>query len=98
VADRCARLLESDTLVAEVDRVRAWLHAAAVDELPVARAAGSELAWRAASQLVVARGARSVLRSEHAQRLAREALFLLVFGSRPPIRAELLRRVAGRAG
>ena len=33
---------------------------------------------------------RSVLRDQHAQRLAREALFLLVFGTRPVIRDALL--------
>jgi hypothetical protein len=30
---------------------------------------------------------------QHAQRLAREALFLLVFGSRPGIKSALLRRL-----
>jgi hypothetical protein len=33
----------------------------------------------------------AVLPDQHAQRLSREAVFLLVFGSRPPIKAELLR-------
>jgi hypothetical protein len=43
--------------------------------------------------LTVALGSRSILIDQHPQRLAREALFLLVFGSRPPIRAELLRLI-----
>lgn len=33
----------------------------------------------------------------HAQRLVREAMFLLVFGSRPPIKAELLARLTAPA-
>ena len=45
--------------------------------------------------LAVHTGSRSVLVDEHAQRLVREALFLLVFGSRAPIKAALLRRLAG---
>lgn len=93
VAGRCAALLESDDLAGQVDRLREQLDAAGTDELPVARAAASELCWRAASQLVVGTGGRSVLRGEHAQRLAREAVFLLVFGTRPPIKADLLRRL-----
>ena len=48
---------------------------------------------RMAVALVVAGGARSILAQAHAQRLAREALFLLVFGSRPPIRTALLERL-----
>jgi hypothetical protein len=42
---------------------------------------------RAAAALVVHQGAVAVLTDQHAQRLAREALFLLVFGSRPTIKA-----------
>ena len=48
---------------------------------------------RAATRLTVASGSRSILIGQHPQRLAREALFLLVFGSRPPIREELLRMI-----
>ncbi|MGH9005373.1 MAG: hypothetical protein ACRDYV_19800, partial [Acidimicrobiia bacterium] len=58
--------------------------------IPAARAAASELAARAAITLVAATGSTSILRDRHPQRLAREALFLLVFGSRPPIKAALL--------
>ena len=53
----------------------------------------SELALRAATTLVVSAGSRSILAGEHPQRLAREALFLLVFGSRPGIKASLLERL-----
>jgi alkylation response protein AidB-like acyl-CoA dehydrogenase len=93
VAGRCASLLGSDDLSVAVERMRAELDAAGTEALPAARAAASELCWRAATQLVVATGGRAVLRDQHAQRLVREAMFLLVFGSRPPIKAELLRRL-----
>jgi alkylation response protein AidB-like acyl-CoA dehydrogenase len=100
VAGRCLRLLadlEPDAaarLESTVDEVRARLDGATPVELPVARAAASGRALRCASTLVVATGARSVLAGEPAQRLLREATFLLVFGSRPAIRADLLRRLA----
>ena len=58
-----------------------------------ARAAASELAVRAAAALAVGDGSRSVTVDHHPQRLAREALFLLVFGSRPGIKSALLRRL-----
>jgi alkylation response protein AidB-like acyl-CoA dehydrogenase len=94
VAGRCAALLGSDDLVTEVDRMRERLDAAGTAEMPGARAAAAELCWRAATALVLATGGRAVLQDQHAQRLAREAMFLLVFGSRPPIKADLLRRLS----
>ena len=54
------------------------------------RAAASAFAMRAATALMVHVGSRSVLQDEHAQRIAREAMFLLVFGNRPMIRTALL--------
>jgi hypothetical protein len=56
-----------------------------------ARAAAAAFAVRAASALMVHQGSRSIFEDHHAQRLYREAAFLLVFGSRPSIRAALLR-------
>ena len=76
----------------ELERCRNDLLAAAPGRLPAARAAASDLALRAASRLVVGAGARSVLAGSTPERLLREAAFLLVFGSRPAIRAELLAR------
>jgi hypothetical protein len=73
--------------------IRRTLGDAATEGLPDARAAASDLALRAATALIVAHGSRSILIDQHPQRLAREALFLLVFGSRPPIRTELLRLI-----
>ena len=43
-------------------------------------------------------GSRSILREEHAQRLAREAQFLLIFGNRPMIREALLAEVTRPGG
>ena len=90
VAGRCARLADDPELAAEVDAARQLLDAGSAESMPAARAAGSALAMRAATRLAVVTGARSVLRDQHAQRLLREAAFLLVFGSRPSIRAALL--------
>jgi alkylation response protein AidB-like acyl-CoA dehydrogenase len=102
VAGRCGRLLEqlggsaaqsggAAVVRAEVAAIRAGLDAAAAlrsDEaaLPAARAAASVLAFQAAGLLVAAAGSHSILAGEHPQRLAREALFLQVFGSRPAIK------------
>ena len=58
--------------------------------MPAARAAVSELALRATAGLMVRMGSESVVREQHAQRLAREALFLAVYGSRPEVRSALL--------
>lgn len=58
--------------------------------MPAARAAASELALRLAAALCVTVGSRAVLLDRHAQRLAREAVFLLVYGSRPAVRESLL--------
>jgi alkylation response protein AidB-like acyl-CoA dehydrogenase len=94
VASRCCRLMGRSAFDEELAGTRAELDAATTQTLPAARARASELAVRAATALTVTQGSRSILRDQHAQRLAREALFLLVFGSRPPIRAELLRRLS----
>lgn len=86
VAARCARLLESPALSAAIDAARERLDAASAGALPAARAHASWLALRCAERLVVSGGGRSLLLTNHAQRLAREALFLLVFGQTPAIR------------
>jgi alkylation response protein AidB-like acyl-CoA dehydrogenase len=90
VASRCCALLEDERSAAELATVRDELDAAGPEALPRARARASAFALRAAAALVVAHGARSILAVDHAQRLAREALFVQVFGSRPSIRAALL--------
>jgi alkylation response protein AidB-like acyl-CoA dehydrogenase len=93
LAARCARLQAAPDAQAALDgelaAIRAALDAARPGSMPAARAAAAELAFRAAGTLVAAAGSRSILTSEHPQRLAREAMFLLVFGSRPAIKANL---------
>jgi hypothetical protein len=90
---RCCRLLGPGQLDHELDACRAALDVAAdVGAMSQARAAASELAVRAAAALAVHEGSKAVMPDQHAQRLSREALFLLVFGSRPPIKAALLHR------
>jgi alkylation response protein AidB-like acyl-CoA dehydrogenase len=92
IAGRAAASAESEALLADVARARADLLAAPVEGLPAARAACNELAVRAAAALAVHDGGRSVIRGSRADRLLREAHFLLGFGSRPAIRADLLHR------
>jgi alkylation response protein AidB-like acyl-CoA dehydrogenase len=103
VAGRCLRLVgrgqPADELRAELAAARAALDAgvdaADPDAMPIARAAASELAVRAAAALAVATGSAAALAGSDAERLTREALFLLVFGSRPRIRSALLDRLGG---
>ncbi len=94
--DRCCRLLGSSALDAQLASVREALDGATTETLAPARAATAELAMRAATALIVRSGSRSILVDQHAQRLAREAMFLQVFGSRPAIRDSLLDRLLSR--
>lgn len=93
VASRCCRMIGASGLDAELAERRRQLDDADAQTLPAARAAVSELAMRSAVTLVTATGSRSILRDANEQRLAREALFLLVFGSRQPIKQSLLQRL-----
>ena len=92
---RCTRLLGPSPLDDDLAAVRTRLDAAAPVDLPDARAEAAALAHRAAGALVVATGSGAVRTGSDAERTAREAVFLLVFGSRPPIRASLLARLGG---
>lgn len=92
VAGRACRLLGSDDLDTQLDERRSRLDAADDHTIATARADASAFAVRATSALVVDAGSRSILADAHTQRLAREALVLLVFGSRPGIRAALVDR------
>ena len=94
VAARCCTLIGPSPLDDELVRARERLDTATPRAMPDARAAASELAMRAATALVVAKGSSSVLSGSDPQRLAREAMFLLVFGSRPAIKASLYSRLA----
>jgi alkylation response protein AidB-like acyl-CoA dehydrogenase len=97
VARRCCALLGPSPLDYELRECRASLDAADAAQVAAARAAASELAARAAQALVVRRGSRAALAGDPAERLNREAAFLLVFGSRPAIKDALLRALEARA-
>lgn len=99
IAERAISLMAGDAagLATELGAARTMLGTATPDQVPAARAACSELALRCAAALTVHHGSRSVLTGAHAQRLVREATFLLVFGTRPGIRAALLERLSTRA-
>jgi alkylation response protein AidB-like acyl-CoA dehydrogenase len=101
VTGRCCRLLGPGPLDDELTACRQRLDAAlAADTATMAhaRAAASELAVRAAAALAVRDGSQAVSADAQAQRLAREALFLLVFGLRPVIKSALLRQLGAVAG
>jgi hypothetical protein len=101
LASRCCRLLGPGPLDDELAACRERLDqaiAADATAMAEARAAASELAIRATAALAVREGSRSVTVDQDAARLAREALFLLVFGSRPEIKNALLRRFGASAG
>jgi alkylation response protein AidB-like acyl-CoA dehydrogenase len=92
VASRACRLLGPTGLDGELSALRGEL-----DQLgpgtAAARAAAGELALRAASALMTAEGSRSLLVTDHGQRLAREAMFTLVYALRPASRESLLTRL-----
>lgn len=90
VARRCCALIGPSPLDERLRAVRSALDTASDDAMAGARAAASAFAMEAATALVVHRGSRAVGRDDHAQRLHREAMFLLVFGSRPMIKDALL--------
>jgi alkylation response protein AidB-like acyl-CoA dehydrogenase len=90
VASRCCRMIGPGPLDDQLDAARSRLHTARTAEIPTARAAAAELAWRAAGALLVSQGSGSIIVDQHAQRLAREAMFILLFGTRPAIKQSLL--------
>lgn len=93
VARRCCTLIGPSPLDGELRRARAALDAASTETMPAARAGAAELAVRAAHALAVRAGSSSALAGDEAERLTREAAFLLVFGSRPAIKEALLDRL-----
>lgn len=103
VAERCIRMIDevgraqvAALLQARLREIRNRLDAGLDDPetLPAARAAASELAYRAAGALVVAVGSAGILARQHAQRLVREATFTLVAAGRPDIKDSLLKVLA----
>jgi alkylation response protein AidB-like acyl-CoA dehydrogenase len=89
IVRRCSMLLGASSFDGRLEALRAELDTADSD-IAFARAAAAELAFRAAATCMVEQGSRAVLRSENAQRLGRESLFLLVYALRPPVRSALL--------
>jgi len=91
LALRCAALLGGPAGRAIEDLVAARRHdldAPHPGGLPQARAAAADLVLEAATALVIETGGRAVLSESIAQLLARQAVFLLVFGQTPAIKAE----------
>jgi alkylation response protein AidB-like acyl-CoA dehydrogenase len=93
ITSRCCRLLGPTPLDDELAACRAELDRLDPETIPSSRAAAGELAVRAAAALSVAEGSRSLLAADHAQRLAREALFTLVYALRPDSKDALLARL-----
>ena len=93
VAARCCALLGPSPLDDELAACRAGLDRLDPETIEAARASAGELALRASAALMTARGSRSLLVTDHAQRLAREALFVLVYALRPGSRDALLGRL-----
>jgi len=90
VTARCCRLLEGRSFDDQLARLRADLDRLEPTTIEAARAAAGELALRTAAALCVERGSRSLLLTEHGQRLVREAMFCLVYALRPGSRGALL--------
>jgi alkylation response protein AidB-like acyl-CoA dehydrogenase len=89
LAARCCELIGPSALDGQLAACREALDTAGPDSMPAARAGACELATRAATALVVTVGSTAIRLDHDAQRLAREAVFLLVFGSRPAIKQSL---------
>jgi alkylation response protein AidB-like acyl-CoA dehydrogenase len=95
IAARCCAMIGPSSLDDELASAREALDAGTPQTMPAARGAAAELALRAAAALVVAQGSRAILADSEPQRLAREAVFLLVFASRPAIKESLLGLLTG---
>lgn len=94
VTRRCLSLMGPGPLDQALLDCRSQLDSALDEGMAEARASAAALAVRAASRLIVSEGSRSITTGAHAQRLYREAAFLLVFGSRTATRTALLEKLA----
>ncbi len=94
VARRACEFLGPSVLDDELRSTRDALDraGAGAEEILEARARASALAVRCAHMLAVSEGSRSAISGDMAERSTREASLLLVFGSRPSIKAALLDR------
>ena len=96
VASRCWTLLGTSPLDDELVACRTQLGQLDPETIESARASAGELALRAAAAPATQRGSRSLLLDDHAQRLAGEALFVLVYVLRPGSARRAARRAARR--
>lgn len=95
VTRRALQLLGPSALDDELAQCRLRLDTSPQDEMPAARAATTALGVRATAALVASVGGGGMAMAHHAQRLAREALFLLVQGQTGEIREEHLKLFSG---
>ena len=86
VTGRALSLLGPSALDNELIATRSMLDEASASELPAARGRLGDLCIRSTSALLASRGGSGMIVDQHAQRLAREALFLLVQGQTPEIK------------
>ena len=93
VTARATRLLGPSPLDEQLSEARREIDSALVEQLPAARARLGELCVRATSALVASTGGSALFVEQQAQRLAREALFLLVQGQTPEIKQHHLQRL-----
>lgn len=100
VASRCCALLgdAGSAYALQLVEARHQLDEADIEAMPAARANAAMLAVRSAAALVANSGGGAITMSHHAQRLAREAHFLLVQGQTPEIRRHLLDGLATPTG
>ncbi len=94
IGTRTASLLGPSVYDAALLRVRHELDHATVEQLPAARGRLGALTVKMTAALVATTGGRSILAHEHGQRLAREAVFLLIQGQTPEIREAQLADLA----
>jgi len=86
VTGRALSLLGPSALDDELIATRSMLDGASASELPEARGRLGDLCIRSTAALLASRGGSGMIVDQHAQRLAREALFLLVQGQTPEIK------------
>jgi alkylation response protein AidB-like acyl-CoA dehydrogenase len=93
VARRCCDVIGPSALDDELRGAREELDHAGSEGMHKARARASALAVRSAHVLAVSTGSRAAITGDVAERSTREASLLLVFASRPAIKAALLDRM-----
>ena len=94
ITSRCLRLLGPSPLDAELLVARRRLDTSSAESMPAARGEMGALCLRAAGALVAATRGAAIFTSHQAQRLLREAMFLLVQGQTPEIKAVHVAKLA----